>query len=67
MADIKVERRRTGSVWMWVAGLVLVALLVWALSMFFGGDDTGAESYGGESIGSRSAPAPALAVSARIS
>ena len=37
MADIKVERKRR-SLWPWIVGLVVLALLIWALMMLFAGN-----------------------------
>jgi hypothetical protein len=37
MADIDVERK-SPSVWPWVIGLLVLALLIWALVEMFGGD-----------------------------
>ncbi|MBW3570397.1 MAG: hypothetical protein KY467_04765 [Gemmatimonadetes bacterium] len=41
MADIDIERKRGGS-WMWVLGLVLLALVIWLLWGLFDGDDEAA-------------------------
>ncbi|HEX2092786.1 MAG TPA: hypothetical protein VHG28_10305 [Longimicrobiaceae bacterium] len=39
MADINVERRQR-SIWPWLLGLVVLALVVWLLTFVFGrGDD----------------------------
>ncbi len=42
MADINVERK-SPSVWPWVLGLIVLALVIWAVSEMFrgGGVDTG--------------------------
>lgn len=41
MADINVERKQR-SIWPWIVGLLVLALLIWLLaSMFNGGDDAG--------------------------
>ena len=37
MADINVERR-SPSVWPWIVGLLILALLIWALVEIFGGE-----------------------------
>lgn len=40
MADINVERKGT-SIWPWIIGLIVLALLIWLLTeMFDGGDET---------------------------
>ncbi|HEX6926847.1 MAG TPA: hypothetical protein VF167_15600 [Longimicrobiaceae bacterium] len=41
MADINVQRKGH-SVWPWILGLLVVALLIWALMRLVGGDDAGA-------------------------
>lgn len=38
MADIRVETRRPGA-WPWIAGLIVLALLIWGLTRLLGGDD----------------------------
>ena len=38
MADINVERKGT-SIWPWIIGLLVAALLIWALMGLFGDDD----------------------------
>lgn len=38
MADINVERKGP-SIWPWIIGLIVLALLIWALMSLFGGDD----------------------------
>lgn len=38
MADINIERKGPG-IWPWIIGLVVLALLIWALVELFGGDD----------------------------
>ncbi len=38
MADIRVEPRRPGA-WPWIAGLIVLALLIWGLTRLLGGDD----------------------------
>lgn len=65
MADINVERKRT-SMWTWIAGLVVAALLVWALLVLFGGDGAAVEGSGPGSVGIHDSPAPSLAVGLRI-
>lgn len=39
MADINVERREGANIWPWIIGLIVLALLIWALAEAFGGDD----------------------------
>jgi hypothetical protein len=41
MADIKVERKGP-KIWPWIIGLIVLALLVWALMELFGRKDPGA-------------------------
>lgn len=38
MADINVERKSPG-IWPWIIGLVVLALLIWALAAVLGGED----------------------------
>ena len=38
MAEIRVEPRRPGA-WPWIAGLVVLALLIWGLTAVLGGDE----------------------------
>lgn len=38
MADINVERKGP-SIWPWVVGLIVLALLIWALTQMFGNDN----------------------------
>lgn len=38
MADINVERKGP-SIWPWIVGLIVLALLIWALVEMFGRDD----------------------------
>ena len=38
MADINVEKKG-GSIWPWILGLLVAALLIWALKGMFDGDD----------------------------
>jgi hypothetical protein len=38
VADINVERKQP-SVWPWVIGLIVLALVIWALVEMFGGND----------------------------
>lgn len=38
MAEIRVERKRTSSIWPWVLGLAALALLIWLLAEMRGGD-----------------------------
>jgi hypothetical protein len=39
LADINVERKGP-SIWPWIVGLIVLALLIWALVEMFGRDDT---------------------------
>ncbi|CAN5840410.1 hypothetical protein BH23GEM3_BH23GEM3_20870 [soil metagenome] len=39
MADLNVERKGP-NVWPWVVGLIVLALLIWALTQVFSGDRT---------------------------
>jgi hypothetical protein len=39
VADIRVEPRRRPGIWPWIAGLVVLALLIWGLTQVLGGDD----------------------------
>ena len=39
MAEIKVEQKGP-SIWPWIVGLIVLALLIWALMEMFGRDDT---------------------------
>lgn len=54
MAEINVERKRP-SVWPWIIGLLVLALLIWALVGLFGSEEEVAQ----EPIGAT--PAPELA------
>jgi hypothetical protein len=38
MADINVERKQR-SIWPWIVGLLVLALLIWLLASMFNGDD----------------------------
>lgn len=38
MADLNVERKQR-SIWPWIIGLIVLALLVWLLASMFGDDD----------------------------
>lgn len=38
MADINVERKQR-SIWPWIIGLLVLALLIWGASEMLGGDD----------------------------
>ena len=38
MADINVERKGT-SIWPWIVGLIVLALLIWALMELFAEDE----------------------------
>ncbi len=57
MADINVERKR-GSVWIWVVGLLVTALLIWAFAELFDGQDEGVEETAVEAVGANPAPPP---------
>lgn len=39
VADIGVERRRRPGVWPWIAGLIVLGLLIWGLTSLLDGDD----------------------------
>jgi hypothetical protein len=39
MAEVGVEPRRGPGIWPWIAGILIVALLVWGLTSLLGGDD----------------------------
>ena len=39
VADIRVEPRRRAGIWPWIAGLVVLALLIWGLTQVLGGGD----------------------------
>ena len=39
MAEIHIERKRTTNIWPWIIGLILAALLVWALYAVMGRDN----------------------------
>lgn len=39
MADINVERKGP-SIWPWIIGLIVLALLIWALTQLFGRNET---------------------------
>lgn len=41
MADINVERKQR-SIWPWILGLILLALLIWLLSSMFNRNDAAA-------------------------
>ncbi len=40
MADIDVERKSGPPAWMWIVGLILLALIIWAIVSMMGRDDT---------------------------
>lgn len=42
MADINVERKGA-NIWPWILGLIVAALLIWALMGLFGDDDADVE------------------------
>ena len=54
MAEIKVERKGP-NIWPWIIGLIVLALLIWALMELFGRDEP--EVVGEEPV----ATAPAIA------
>lgn len=55
MADINVERKKPG-IWPWIIGLIVVALLVWALTRFFDDGPPEVDATGQEPIGMLIAP-----------
>jgi len=40
MAEIHIERKRTTNIWPWIIGLILAALLIWALYAVMDRDGT---------------------------
>jgi hypothetical protein len=54
MADINIDRKRT-SVWPWILGLIVLALLIWALYELFDRKDDVPET-----VGLLSQPVPVL-------
>lgn len=40
MAEIRVERKRKSNIWPWILGLLVAALLVWAITEVVDRDDT---------------------------
>lgn len=44
MAEIRVERKRKASIWPWILGLVVAALLVWGLTQARDNDRDGQET-----------------------
>jgi len=50
VADINVERRNP-SVWPWIIGLVVLALLIWAVAELLSGDGGVEEGAPGEQVG----------------
>jgi hypothetical protein len=50
VADINVERKGP-SIWPWIVGLIVLALLIWALVEMFGRDDTTTRVVPGDTIG----------------
>lgn len=56
MAEIRVERK-SNNVWMWVLGLILLTLLVWALSLALAHDRIQAEG-GTAEVRTLEAPRP---------
>ena len=47
MADINVERKGP-SVWPWIAGLLVLAIAIWALAEMFGGDAVAVDDADGD-------------------
>lgn len=47
MADINVERKQR-SIWPWIVGLLVLALLIWLLASMFNGDDEATTTGGDE-------------------
>lgn len=39
MADIDVQRKESSSIWPWIIGLIVLALLIWLLASLFDNDD----------------------------
>ena len=54
VTEIRVERRRRIGVWPWLAGVLVLALAIWALAELLGEDD-GDEVV--DQLGTQSAPA----------
>lgn len=50
MADINVERKGA-SVWPWILGLLVAALLIWALVGLFGDDEEGETAVPAAEVG----------------
>jgi hypothetical protein len=40
MADINVERKSGPPIWLWIVGLVILGLIIWAIASMMGRDDT---------------------------
>ena len=40
MAEIRVERKRT-SLWPWIIGIILLALVIWAVVTYMNNEDVG--------------------------
>jgi hypothetical protein len=64
VADINVERRNP-SIWPWIIGLVVLALLIWAVAELLSGDGGAEQGTRGEEVG-WIAPAKAPVVPARV-
>jgi hypothetical protein len=39
MADINIERKSSPPIWLWIVGLLLLGLLIWAIASMMGRDD----------------------------
>jgi hypothetical protein len=61
MADINIDRKRA-SVWPWILGLIVLALLIWALYELFDRDDDLPETVGALTQPTPAQLAPAAAL-----